>query len=88
MLMKPDVVRIYNFSFLMNFLTGKKFIFTSSTYKYNVLHKIELSYYKIIGVPVEMPLLVPLNNLFISHNHKKEGKVGCSFLSPMPLLAI
>ena len=57
------------------------------TYKYNVLHKIELSH-KIIGVPVEMPLLVPLNNLLILHNHKKQGKVGCSFLSPTPLLAI
>ena len=28
-----------------------------------------------------MSFLVPLNNLFTLYNHKKEGKLGCSFLS-------
>ena len=71
----------------MKFLTSEKFIFISDTYKYDVLYKIELSY-KITGVPVEMSFLVPLNNLFTSHNHEKEDKLSCSFLSPTPLLAI
>ena len=59
----------------MTFFTGEKFMFSSSTYKRSVIHKIKVSH-KNIGVPVGMPLLVPLNNLIILHISEKKGMLS------------